>query len=419
MAGLPVNVLALPNANRGVGEEAPDPVPHPAPRAQALLTFYMQRPLLISTVGTSLFSAVAISALVYEIDKSCKPDLKLWLAIAVGRSIVRLFLRFLLELFHDREANVIRGNMTYVQKLLEMIDVFGLVWFSVGNLLVFNGPQCADETPLVFFASATYIISVYLYLFGPALLRLCFRTRLPHELAMRAMIRDRDAAFLAAIERMVMLDNDTGASHNDGRGGYNISQSTAEFWRAYLRGSCGMKEYKSFTELQAALSDEDKGRVCLEITFCSICLEEFADLNGEAADLESGGGAAGASSGGSKSVKYDTLSVVDESPQTQPQPQPQPPLSEAESRDGSVDHIHPSEQAKADIEALTSPHTLVCFPCNAKHVFHTPCLLSWLESCMIKHGHSQAVTCPICRQPLSVPLPLGPREAPAQPTGPL
>lgn len=406
MAALPINVLALPN--RGAGEEAPDPVPHPAPRAQALLSFYMQRPLLISTVGTSLFSALAISALVHEIDKSCKPDLKLWLAIAVGRSIVRLLLRFLLELSYDREANAVRGNMTYFQKLLEMIDVFGLVWFSVGNLLVFNGPQCADETPLVFFASATYIVSVYIYLFGPALLRLCFRTRLPHELAMRTMIRERDAAFLAAIERMVMLDNDTGASHNDGRGGYSISQSTAEFWRAYLRNSCGMKEYKSFAELQAALSDEDKGS-CLDISFCSICLEGF-----EAADLESGGGAAGASSGGSRCDKYDTLSVVDESPPSQPQP----PLAEAEPRDGSVD-LHPSEQAIADIEVLTSPHTLVCFPCNAKHVFHTPCLLSWLESCMIKHGHSQAVTCPICRQPLSVPLPLGPREAPTQPTGSL
>ena len=111
-----------------------------APRAQCLLNFLLGHPLFISTFGTTTFSVGGIIALIYDLNNNCKPDLKLWLSISIGRSLVRLLLRYILEM---QERGWIRPNFGYVYKIVEMLDVFGLVWFSVGNLLVFNGPQCA------------------------------------------------------------------------------------------------------------------------------------------------------------------------------------------------------------------------------------------------------------------------------------
>ena len=375
-----------------------------APRAQCLLDCFLEHPLLISSVGTILFSVSGIVSLLYEMESTCKPDLKLWLTISVGRSLVRLILRYLLEL-HERQIIVLRSNLGFINKMVEMLDVFGLVWFSVGNLLVFNGVNCASETPLVFLTSCIYIVCVYLYLFVPALLRLCFRTRLPQER------HDRDAALFAALERMIMMDENNNA--NSGTGGYNLTRSTASFWRSYLRLACGLKEHASFEELSTALRAE--GKECPDISFCPICLDEFGSAEpergvgggvgviaaGDDDDVEAAaGGPASPLDGSSSRRNYSSLSAEDEALALPPLPAP----LDCDPGQTPLDPLTPDQRG---------PRTLICFPCNAHHVFHTPCLLSWLESCTSKHSNptaaTAAATCPICRQALSVPLPPGPR----------
>lgn len=49
------------------------------------------------------------------------------------------------------------GNVHMLNKISEMLDVFGVVWFCIGNLLVFNDSSCKRQTPLIFNISLSKI----------------------------------------------------------------------------------------------------------------------------------------------------------------------------------------------------------------------------------------------------------------------
>jgi hypothetical protein len=233
---------------------------------------------LITGLGATALAVVGIYSLTTEFGLSCTPDLKLWLSVAVGHSTTRFLLKFLIEM------NVLGyfpcSSTTYLAKILEMLDVFGLVWFSVGNLLVFNGTGCADLTPMVFYTSCFYIVSVYLYLFLPVFLRICFSVRLPQELFDREQRRNRGDALVAVFEQSLLqhlgmtgLDSG-GASHN-------VTPEVKTYWIDFLTKQCHMREYNTLAELQQFAKAEGEGAAqgqgqgqgqgSEDVSFCPIC----------------------------------------------------------------------------------------------------------------------------------------------------
>eukprot|EP01038_Epipyxis_sp_PR26KG_P006104 gene6104-8414_t len=151
----------------------------PATDARILvLRFLRKRPLFIALTSTFLLTACAIAGLLIEQTK-CFPALKLWLEVLVGRSVTRFIFHALLSFAAD-DVNVetlaipfliLRSNAPFLIKVVELLDVFGIIWFSVGNLLVFNNFDCATVSPIVFYTSLFYIIITYVSFIGPTLIR--------------------------------------------------------------------------------------------------------------------------------------------------------------------------------------------------------------------------------------------------------
>lgn len=71
----------------------------------------------------------------------------------------------------DEAADAFESQLLCLQKLLDIVDVFGLVWFVIGNIFVFNNLPCRHVSPLVFYTSLAYIVYAYVTFVGRALLR--------------------------------------------------------------------------------------------------------------------------------------------------------------------------------------------------------------------------------------------------------
>jgi hypothetical protein len=69
-----------------------------------------------------------------EMNKSCKPDIKLWLSVMTARSILRTLLRIYIACCERNMLAIGGGNIHTATKVVEMLDVFGLVWFA-GKML--------------------------------------------------------------------------------------------------------------------------------------------------------------------------------------------------------------------------------------------------------------------------------------------
>lgn len=135
---------------------------------------YNSHPLSVNSVFTVLFTTASVTALILESNQHCNPDLQLWLGVMTVYGFVRWVLRLLLEAI-SLEYISHAGNVAIVYKIIEMVDIFGMVWFSVGNLLVFNGTKCSEPefTPMTFWICLVYIIMGYLSLILPMAVRMC------------------------------------------------------------------------------------------------------------------------------------------------------------------------------------------------------------------------------------------------------
>jgi hypothetical protein len=71
----------------------------------------------------------------------------------------------------DEAADALESQILCLQKLLDIVDVFGLVWFVIGNIFVFNNLACRHVSPLVFYTSLAYIVYAYVTFVGRALLQ--------------------------------------------------------------------------------------------------------------------------------------------------------------------------------------------------------------------------------------------------------
>ena len=404
-------------------EAPPLPAAPPPPAAAArvippvdwrlyCLDLRARKPLLLATIGTSLLVVATVTSLLLEMDRSCRPDFKVWLLICAMRSTIRLLCCYVKECI-ERELIAANGNSLYVTKLVEVIDIFGLVWFSVGNLLLFNGLGCSGQTPLVFYSSLAYVLSVYTFLFVPACIKLCvFVTpgyTTAEELLRVAILRD-------ALQHRFAGDLTAGRGYNPppDDGCHDLSDEQRAYWRQYLL-ACGQKEIDprmpgpcggpGGEDRQGAAGGDD-----LETNFCPICLGVFCD------DEEASMGVRGNTNAiiGSSSSSYVKLDADAR--------EAEPCSSSSSSIDGAggtgTETAAGDDERGSDVHRYSRdigggacsgigssdsitwppPDKLVCFPCSARHMFHSACLHGWLQISATKD--SGVPSCPVCRSPL-------------------
>ena len=227
---------------------------------------YNSHPLSVNSVFTVLFTTASVTALILEANQHCNPDLQLWLGVMTVYGFVRWVLRLLLEAM-SLEYISHAGNVAVVYKIIEMVDIFGMVWFSVGNLLVFNGTKCSEPefTPMTFWICLVYIIMGYLSLMLPMALRMCVLNSqqvFPNE-------RPPDEAFNGNESMSIQVRN--------------------EMWQRWLAGyGCTPIPYRTL-KVDAVCSFETEGSSNQRgddglgagqtpiIANCPICLQDFED----------------------------------------------------------------------------------------------------------------------------------------------
>lgn len=233
---------------------------------QSVSEAYNSHPLSVNSVFTVLFTTASTTALILEANQHCNPDLQLWLGVMTVYGFVRWILRLLLEAI-SLEYISHAGNVTVVYKIIEMVDIFGMVWFSVGNLLVFNGTKCSqpDFTPMTFWICLIYIIVGYMSLILPMAVRMCIinsQQIFPNE-------RLPDEAF-------------------NGPESFASVQVRNEMWKRWLAGyGCSPVTYgtlkvdavRAFESNETHDSPSDEGHAALTpiIANCPICLQDFED----------------------------------------------------------------------------------------------------------------------------------------------
>lgn len=230
--------------------------------------FSVSYPLRLSLLYITLICGSGLCAVILE-QRNCKEaDLQLWLMFTMARMVIRLSLR--VYLLDERPPPY--------QKVLELLDFFGIIWFAVGNLLIFNNTQCSHAMPITFATILVNIGSTYLIVCTPVFMKACLTRWPPHRL---------DAPVVVAVP----------------------PEDQTERWTQWLSG-------------HGCTPQAGEG-------VCSICLLALSQKSDEEA------------------------------------------------------------QEVAEV---------VCYPCSARHQFHTKCLTGWLQVCFTRSGNESGLTCPCCRQ---------------------
>jgi len=121
-------------------------------------------------VATIVAGIGSITSFLTEKKALCTPDCKLWIAGAACRYFLSFILCFFIGLVR---YNVISysADLDCIIKLADIIDVLGILWFTIGNLLIFTSDQsCATNQKICFSFAVVLVASVYLVFFFPVLL---------------------------------------------------------------------------------------------------------------------------------------------------------------------------------------------------------------------------------------------------------
>ena len=107
-------------------EEVVDVVERPSTDLRVLLLdLYSDRNIEISFLFNSIVVLLSVMAVVYEIYLPYSDDVKIWLAIAVLRSVLRWIVGAIVE--KCRQWYLYRCSPVVITKVLELLDIFGMV----------------------------------------------------------------------------------------------------------------------------------------------------------------------------------------------------------------------------------------------------------------------------------------------------
>lgn len=132
--------------------------------------------LFLNSVVSVGIVTTAVIGFSLELNKTCQPDLKFWLIVLSFRLTMRLIVRLYVEAI-VLDYIYYSGDIHVFGKIIEILDVFGMVWFAVGNLLVLNNFECSKIAPINYYLGLIYIVGTYVVyitsFFWKCLLKMC------------------------------------------------------------------------------------------------------------------------------------------------------------------------------------------------------------------------------------------------------
>jgi hypothetical protein len=370
--------------------------------------------------------------------KYCRPDLRLWLSVVIIRSAIRMASRLYVASLMTEVQGVRNGN----SKFVDILDVFGIVWFAVGNLLVFNNFGCIDISPIVFFTSLLYIVLSYISFFTPSIIRCTLGICRPTAEDDLAYLRqtadaDREAAFIGrhggvVVGRAAELTSPSRLTNPD------LTPERARYWADWLQTyGCYEVVYHPAMDFKGQerrrrqqVSDEQVPTALPPGDVTAGHGNHPASQEPAGGDIEMGSAAVDVSSpasppgqGQSQSQRREYVNVPTGGTDSGGHP-----LWDEEG-DFCAVCLLPFEAPPSGVDsplgqALTSPDeaagssssvpernwVVVRYPCQGHHYFHAHCLHSWLQVCSARYlnarrvprggetDHHLQVTCPCCRE---------------------
>lgn len=232
------------------------------------LKFVEGSPLTFSCISTGILCSSSVTGLLVEENQVCRPDLRLWLIVVIIRSACRLFCRlYLAWKLTEVDRIMMRGDLHASAKCVDILDVFGIVWFAVGNLLVFNNFDCIGASPIVFFSSLSYVCFSYVGFFLPSVLRCSLGICRPtHEADIQYLRQTADAD--REIGMINLRNNEAGRGPAGVNAMYSpeLTPERAQYWATWLEGyGCFAVSYHSSMNLReksgtaAAMSNSNNG----------------------------------------------------------------------------------------------------------------------------------------------------------------
>lgn len=361
----------------------------------AYIKFQLEYPLSISLFNTSILVAISLSGLFIEKNKRCTPDLRLWLVIILFRSVIRLVSRFYAEAVSRYTENSLRMDVQIAIKVVDMLDIFGIVWFAVGNLLVFNNFPCINVAPIVFFSCLSYIVLSYINFFLPTIIRCTIRGCPPS--------RRED------IEYMELTSNTVGLLRNQPIENQNIhtnnsselTEDRSVYWTNWLQSyGCYEVSYNQSMNLnnnnraaESHVDDDD-----FSSNTCTICLSLFEHIPVTSVNNIPG-----------------AITDTDDEQQQHVLLKTSIEFDERNKEINSENIPREESNTNNESEKTCNNNIIVRYPCHGHHYFHAHCLKSWLQVATIQYQNNlqrrgiinrqneyidvgEQVTCPNCRE---------------------
>jgi hypothetical protein len=262
----------------------------------AFIKLNRSRPLTLSFVYTSILCIVSVIGILIEDSSGCKSNLTIWLVIVLVRSVLRLLLRLLYEgLSRYTEAGraaqnnnmvINNSNLQLTAKLIDILDIFGIVWFAVGNLVVFDSFECVNYSPIVFFSCFFYIVLSYLHFLSPSLIRCSLRSCPPSS--------QQDLNYIRLIEttdNMAIMLRRNNNNHFAPHGHTNLdlginlelNDERSAYWTHWLQ-SYGCHEFRyhhnslDLTSTSAAAANKDTEAASQEVRLLYVLFVTVPDV---------------------------------------------------------------------------------------------------------------------------------------------
>jgi hypothetical protein len=317
---------------------------------------------VFSLLSTSVATIGAILSYSIENVDSCNPDCKVWIAGAATRCFLALTIMIALR-FGSPQTNSLLHRI--LQKILELMDVFGVIWFCVGNLLLFNSDRdCVFHEPICFSVTSALILLVYIYFFGPSLIR-CISIFCPcfgfvHEIQLNRLIGELNPPRITQTSNTAPDD---------------------KYWLNWLKDQ-GCKPF--FGKLEPSFDNLNSTNTNVPFQINSPNEETKVNLLKNShpplirSDIE---------------TPLDNQCAICFEPFLNQPELVSIPLSKPNN------HLRSNESLNTVAINDNEAYLSIAFPCRARHVFHTHCLIRWLQTCSSRQSYraDAKLTCPCCR----------------------
>ncbi|KAJ8656895.1 hypothetical protein O0I10_007492 [Lichtheimia ornata] len=248
-----------------------------------------RRVVVLSSIVIVIAQLISIIiALVDPTSALCDRPLDIFLIVYLVRSVVNLPLILYHHLRPPRSGNQDTENdnerrVEWTDRLKSLFDIFGIVWFIIGNYFIFTSGQCAQSSPTLFYTTLVWILLGYGLVVVPLFLCISVIFCLPCVLVLMRMLRLGYASGLvsgaskAEVEAIPVFRY-TAA---DGEGGNQTSTSSQQQQQQPQKKT--KKRASFFRYMLRRPNDQENSDVVYdpititpaEDAVCSICLSEY------------------------------------------------------------------------------------------------------------------------------------------------